>query len=115
MKNSKPAVNLREIQKIVGQITKRFQPYKVILFGSYAQGKVTADSDVDLLVLMEKEQKPILAAAEIAAAIDHPFPIDIVVSTPAEFEAAMARHGNFATQVNSTGIVIYEAGNSEVD
>ncbi len=43
------AVTLQDIREIVRQIVQRFRPQKVILFGSYAQGKPTPDSDVDLL------------------------------------------------------------------
>ncbi|GIK39197.1 MAG: hypothetical protein BroJett011_30300 [Chloroflexota bacterium] len=103
-------ITLTDIQHIVKQIVARFQPEKVILFGSYArQTAVTADSDVDLLVLMETDEQPLQTAARIAAAVDHPFPLDIIVSTPTDFEASLARRGNFATQVAKEGVVLYEA------
>lgn len=102
-------ITLTDIQQIVQQIVACFQPKKVILFGSYArQTAVTTDSDVDLLVLMETGQ-PLHSAARIAAAVDHPFPLDIIVSTPTDFEASLARRGNFATQVATEGVVLYEA------
>lgn len=41
-----------DIQKLADQIVERFKPCRVILFGSYASGMPTADSDVDLLVVM---------------------------------------------------------------
>jgi predicted nucleotidyltransferase len=48
---------LDDIREIVQQIVERFRPQKVILFGSYAQGKPTKDSDVDLLVIMETNEQ----------------------------------------------------------
>jgi len=45
-------VSRDEIQAFVDQIVKRFRPSKVILFGSYAYGTPTEDSDVDLMVVM---------------------------------------------------------------
>ncbi len=102
-------ITLTDIQQIVKQIVVRFQPEKVILFGSYArQTAVTADSDVDLLVLMETDEQPLQTAARIAAAVDHPFPLDIIVSTSTDFEASLTRRGNFVTQVAQEGIVLYE-------
>lgn len=102
-------ITIRDIQTIVQQIVEHFHPQKVILFGSYAHGAPTEDSDVDLLVVMETEAQPLHAAACIAAAIDHPFPVDILVRRPAELEASLARKGGFASEVMSTGVVLYEA------
>jgi len=98
-----------DIQKIVQQIVARFRPRKVILFGSYAHGKPTRDSDVDLLVVMETDEQVIHAAARISATIDHPFPLDILVVKPSELKAFLERKGVFATEVMAKGIVLHEA------
>jgi predicted nucleotidyltransferase len=98
-----------DIQKIVQQIVAHFHPQKVILFGSYAHGTPTEDSDVDLLVVMETEEPPLHAAARIAAAIDHPCALDILVRRPSDLEASLARKGVFAAEVLTTGVVLYEA------
>jgi predicted nucleotidyltransferase len=102
-------VALKDIQRIVQQIVERSHPQKVILFGSYAQGAPTEDSDVDLLVVMETDEKPLRAAAGIAAAVDHPFALDILVFRPSEWEASLKRKGIFATEVMTKGVVLYEA------
>jgi predicted nucleotidyltransferase len=102
-------VTLSDIQKIVQQIVAYCQPQKVILFGSYAHGTPTENSDVDLLVVMETKEPPLHAAARIAAAIDHPCALDILVRRPADLEASLARQGVFATEVLTTGVVLYEA------
>ena len=103
-------VILEGIRSVTGQIVRQFHPQKVVLFGSYAYGQPTEDSDVDLLVLMDLDEPPLHVAAKIAAAIEHPFPIDIVVRTPTEFVAAVQRKGVFATEVVTKGITLYEAG-----
>ena len=41
-----------EITAFVQRLVQEFDPERVILFGSCARGKPTADSDVDLLVVM---------------------------------------------------------------
>lgn len=43
----------RDIAEVVAQIVEHFHPQQVVLFGSYAYGTPTPDSDVDLLVVME--------------------------------------------------------------
>jgi len=37
----------KEIKKITDQIVKKYQPKKIIFFGSYAWGKPARNSDVD--------------------------------------------------------------------
>jgi predicted nucleotidyltransferase len=109
MARSPTTVTSKDIQKVAQQIVEQFHPQKVILFGSYANGTPTENSDVDLLVLMETKEQPLHTAARIAAAIDHPFASDIVVRRPLELAASLARQGGFATEVMTTGIVLYEA------
>ena len=110
-----PATTLAGIQNVTRQIVQQFHPQKVILFGSYAYGQPTEDSDVDLLVVMDIDESPLHVAAKIAAVIEHPFPLDIVVRTPVEFASAVHRRGVFATEVATKGITLYEAGNAGVD
>ncbi|MDP6353837.1 MAG: nucleotidyltransferase domain-containing protein [Planctomycetota bacterium] len=100
---------MSDIQAVVRQIVNQFQPEKVILFGSYAYGKPSEYSDVDLLVVMDCEKRPIRVAAEISAAVDHAFPLDILVREPGEFQESFERGGNFATEVLTEGQVLYEA------
>lgn len=102
-------VTLNDIRRVVQQIVERFDPKKVILFGSYADDKPTEDSDVDLLVVMGADDEAIHAAARISAAIDHPFVLDIVVSKLSVLEASFKRQGNFAAEIMTRGLALYEA------
>jgi predicted nucleotidyltransferase len=110
-----PATIFEGIRNVTRQIVQQFHPQKVILFGSYAYGQPTEDSDVDLLVVMDTDESPLHAAAKIAAAVEHPFPLDIVVRPPVEFASAVHRRGVFATEVATKGITLYEAGDAGVD
>jgi predicted nucleotidyltransferase len=51
MAEARPQEIAENLDAVVEQIRSRFQPAKVILFGSYASGQPNADSDVDLLVV----------------------------------------------------------------
>jgi predicted nucleotidyltransferase len=95
------------LQKLVQQIVNGFHPQKVILFGSYAYGMPREDSDLDLLVVMEAGGRPLRAAANIAAAIDHPLSLDILVFEPGHLESAVEREFTFATEVMARGIVLH--------
>ena len=105
----KTAYMMDSIRNVVQQIVDGFHPKKVILFGSYATGTPTQDSDVDILVVMDTNQRPLHAAAAIAAAIDHPFPMDILVFRPSDWEEYLSEGAVFATHVSANGLILYEA------
>ena len=109
------AVTSGDIRKVAQQIVDSFHPQKVILFGSFAYGTATGDSDVDFLVVMETNENPMHMAGLISAAIDHPFPLDIIVMTPSRLEEYLNEKAVFATNLLTKGIVLYEAGDSGVD
>ena len=50
-------ISKRAIKKVAEEIVNHFHPQKVILFGSHAYGTPTEDSDVDLLVIMDAEER----------------------------------------------------------
>jgi len=112
MSEVKTSVTLDDIRGIVEQIVSRFHPQKVILFGSYAYGEPTPDSDVDLFVVMETEGNPLHTAARISGEIDHPFPMDILVETPKYLAEALAEKDLFETEVMTNGVVLHEAQDS---
>ena len=96
----------RAIQRIVSEL----KPEKIILFGSYAYGNPTPDSDVDLLVIMKTKAKEIdryLAVSNLL--YPRQFPVDILVKTPKEIEAASRKKGNFfLREILTKGKVMYE-------
>lgn len=62
----KKILSFEEIQKIVKPLAKKYRADKVYLFGSYARGEATSESDLDFLVCGGKDFKPtnIFALAE---------------------------------------------------
>ncbi len=46
-----------QIRRVSDEIVRRFRPERIILFGSYAYGTPTEDSDVDLLVVLPFEER----------------------------------------------------------
>jgi predicted nucleotidyltransferase len=98
----------KHIQQMVELIVAQFQPEKIILFGSHARGDVTADSDVDLLVVMAVEGSKRAKQLEIRAAVhDVRVPKDILVSRPEEFQWRKDIIGTIERPAVSEGKVLY--------
>jgi predicted nucleotidyltransferase len=101
------------IRRFARQIAEKFQPDKIILFGSYAYGELHAESDVDLLVVMPAYDHTTMAI-RITLAFEWPFSLDLIVRTPKEIEREL-RDGNwFIMEVVGKGKVLYEKGNGKV-
>jgi predicted nucleotidyltransferase len=108
-----PDIPLRVIRRFARQIAERFHPEKIILFGSYANGTPHEDSDVDLLVVMPARNE-LDQAYRIRKEFDAPFPMDLLVRTPASLRWRLAEGESFATEVMTRGKVLYEAGDPRV-
>jgi predicted nucleotidyltransferase len=102
------------IKDLCEQIVRVANPEKIILFGSYAYGKPTEDSDIDLLVVMPVEGHPAYKAAEIRMKVKTPMAWDLLVRTP-EFVAEEIEQGDlFMREIAEQGKVIYEAEYAKV-
>jgi len=91
-------------------IVSKLKPEKIILFGSYAYGNPTPDSDVDLLVIMNTRAKEIDRYVAVSNLLyPRQFPVDILVRTPKEIEAEARKKGNFfMREILKRGTVLYE-------
>jgi len=78
-------VTRQEIQATCDDIVREFAPLQVILFGSYAYGTPTEDSDVDLLVVMDVPKSEFRdKAVEIRQRTPYRFSMDLLVRSPEE-------------------------------
>ena len=108
-------VSMKEIRAVARQIGREFHPRQVILFGSYARGTPTADSDVDLLVSMPFKGHPAYKAVEILLAVDPGFPSDILVRTPQMVHERLKMGDCFMQEIVEKGKVLYAADHRGVD
>ena len=73
----------RKIKNISDKIAVEYKPEKIILFGSFAWGKPTKDSDIDLLIVKKAEESSRKLAQEIDNSLfEREMPIDILVYSP---------------------------------
>lgn len=100
------------IKNLCERIACEFKPEKIILFGSQAYGKPTAESDIDLLVVMPYEGSPFRQAGEILKRVIPQvgvLPIDLLVRTPEQINERLAIGDQFVIEILERGKVMYEA------
>ena len=98
------------VYTVVAEIVERFDPERIMLFGSHATGQADEGSDVDLLVIMSTQLRPLQQAAAISQELDHRIPVDILVRTPQQVASPDPRDLILRTILRE-GVVAYEAGN----
>lgn len=102
-----------EIQEFAQRIADRYQPERIILFGSQADGTANEDSDVDMLVVMRHtERKNIYKSIEILNALRPPFPTDLLVRSPEDILFALKHGDPIVSTIVNEGTPLYVRGNS---
>ena len=96
----------KEIESIVFQLKKDYKPELIMIFGSYATGKINADSDVDILIVKKTKKRPIWRRVEARKSIETDLPIDILVYTPEEY-AKLAKTSLFIKSIIAQGKILY--------
>jgi predicted nucleotidyltransferase len=106
-------IPMRLIRRFARQVAERFQPDKIVLFGSYAYGTPHADSDVDILVIMPCRNQ-LDQAVKIELAYDPPFPLDLIVRTPASIKWRLDEGDSFHTEIVTKGKVLHEKSDARM-
>ncbi len=97
------------IDRIAQTIVERFNPKRIVLFGSHARGDADPESDVDLFVEMESDKRPPERIMEVSRVFgSRDWPMDIVVYTPEETARFRKIRGTLASIVDAEGKVLYE-------
>ena len=97
------------LDEIVSRIVKRFNPEKIILFGSRARGNTETHGDVDLLVIMPVPGTRRKLATEIdLSLVGIDLPTDVIVVTPEEVQRNQDRIGTIIRPAVREGKVLYE-------
>lgn len=98
----------QQIKKVADKIAKEQRPEKIILFGSYAWGEPGPDSDVDLFVVKETENTREKAMEIDGSIFPRPFPIDLIVYTPAKLKRELNLEEPFVSKITKEGKVLFE-------
>ena len=98
------------LEHVVDQIVEFAHPEYIILFGSAATGNMTADSDLDLLVVERQVANTRQEGIRLRAALESvPWPIDVIVMSRQRFDDTKNVIGGIAYPAHKYGKVLYEA------
>lgn len=102
-------VAMNEIEEYGRRIRREFYAERVILFGSYARGAGTEDSDVDLLVVAHTELSPHQRYSALRQlVVDAPASLDIIVKNPEEYARWRSVVNHIVYFADKYGRVLYE-------
>lgn len=103
-------IQWNDIQRYCDAIAREFRPQRILVFGSFANGRVTKDSDVDVMVVMpDSRKRRIRPSLAIRQRISAGFPVDILVRESKEIARRLREGDSFITEVMTRGKVMYEA------
>ena len=101
-------IAMKEIRATARRIAREFRPHRIVLFGSYAHGRATPDSDVDLLVELPFRGKPFRKSLEILNHLDVRFPLDLLARRPADVRRRYREGDPLIRDALDRGKVLYE-------
>ncbi len=102
-------INKDKIKNVARNMASATNAERVILFGSYARGDATEQSDVDLIIIAESDLPRFKRSRELYKLLKpHPFAMDIVVYTPIEIEKGEKTKLSFISTVLKEGETLYQ-------
>ncbi len=95
---------------VVEDVVRAVAPHRIVLFGSVARGDEGPDSDLDLLVVLDriKHAERTRLVSSIRRAISARAPIDVFVTDLAEYERRKDVIGSMIYWPAREGEVVYE-------
>ena len=102
-------ISKTKISDIVNKIAKNYDPDKIILFGSYANGTANEDSDLDFIIIKKTDKPKHKRGREVRRfLLGAMIPIDLKIYTPNEFENEKNYNFSFLNSAIKNSMVIYE-------
>jgi len=95
------------------QSLNKLKPYKAILFGSYAEGTIHEDSDIDLIIVLNKDSISTSFGERMSnysyvknylRALNKKVPIDLIVYTKAEWFKLLESNNSFCKEILQKGV-----------
>lgn len=106
----------KELAKLIDELSNKiathYKPEKIILFGSCASGKISPDSDIDILIIKNIKNKSFaqrwLEIAKLTRDFKRRIPLEPLVFTPSEINQRLKNNDFFIKNIIQKGRIIYE-------
>jgi len=97
-----------EIHDVAQKIIQHYKPERIYLFGSFAWGKPTADSDVDLFIVKDTQERKFDRQLKVRRIINGSLPADILVYNKKEVQERIALGDFFIKAILKKGKLLYD-------
>lgn len=105
-------INKEKIDEVVNRIVSKFNPEKIILFGSNVVGNINKDSDLDLLIIQDSEIPVNQRGFDIRMSLlGTKIPLDILIYTKSEFNEEKNNNMSFISSILINSKILYERTN----
>ncbi len=99
---------VKELSDISRRLIEGYDPEKIILFGSRAEGKDSEGSDIDLVIVKETDKRPLDRRIEVEALLaDRAVSMDLIVYTPDEIRRLYSIGSPFVEEIVEKGRLLY--------
>lgn len=105
-----------EIEELKNKFVEQLSPMRIYLFGSFAEGTNTEDSDFDFYIVVDDDKKDLMKVtveAYKSIRTTKQRPVDIIVGTLSRFEERKEMM-SVENEVYNKGVLLYDAGNRTV-
>lgn len=101
-------ISQEKISEVVSRIVKNYDPDKIILFGSYAEGNARESSDLDLLIVKDDNRIPPERAIALRKfLLGMMIPLDLFVFTNKEFDDQGKEKFSMISEIKNSGKILY--------
>ena len=105
-----PGETWKIILSIVEKLKAEYKPERIVLFGSYAYGQPDENSDIDLLIIKDTDERPIdrrIAVRRLVSGLHNRIPFSPLVLTPVEIERRLTRGDQILAEILNKGETLY--------
>jgi len=99
------------LSEVVGKLKNEYNPLKIVLYGSYAYGTPTEDSDIDLFILKDTNKRRVDRFVDVKEIVYNPerkIPISPLIYNPNELDERVKLEDDFILEILNKGVILYE-------
>jgi predicted nucleotidyltransferase len=98
------------LNNIVTRLKQDYDPEQIILFGSYAYGNPTDESDIDLLIVKDTQESVLerwVKVRKLVSELRKGFAFSPIIVTPLELKRRLGKGDQFFEEIMKRGKKLY--------